>query len=73
MPRTDLSSSLLITSINSSNFQESMSPEMSLHTPLESVRAFAVGSQKMSGVKIAAFVYYNVEDLFPSSLPGENE
>ena len=49
-----------------------MFPKMAIEIPVEWVREYS--DQNMGVVRTVSFLYYNVEDLFPSGFPGrENE
>ena len=48
-----------------------MFPEMSLQIPTELIQLFSNASSARDGIKVIAYLYYNVSHLFPSGKPGE--
>ena len=63
-----------VTTINSSQFTNNTFPEMSLGLPLEIIQRVSNKSLREDGrVRAVSFLYYNVENLFPSGRPGETE
>ena len=59
-----------ITTINSMDFTD-MFPEMSLQIPPELIQRFSNASIASGGVRVIAYLYYEVGHLFPSGKPGE--
>jgi hypothetical protein len=57
----------LITTITSEGLVDDSVPRMSIDIPTELALLF---KNSLSNVRAASFLYHNVEDLFPSSLPG---
>ena len=45
-------------------------PKMSIQVPSELIEKF---DDNDGVVRVVSYLYYNVEGLFPSGLPGENE
>ena len=63
-----------VTTINSSQFTNNTFPEMSLELPPEIIQHVSNKSGREDGrVRAVSFLYHNVENLFPSGRPGENE
>ena len=62
----------LITTISSSDkfTTEEPFPQMSIQIPSELIEMFV---HEDDVVRAVSYLYYNVENLFPSGLPGENE
>ena len=60
-------SKTLTTTINSTDFNDTL-PEMSLQIPRELVRIVDRSGNGSERVRAVAFLYYNVENLFPSGL-----
>ena len=61
------------TFINSEEFiTEQMLPKMSIQIPSELIEMF-VDRDDVVRPRAVSYLYYNVEYLFPSGLPGENE
>ena len=52
---------------------EEVFPEMSIQVPLELIEMFADSDGNDGVVRTVSYLYYNVEGLFPSGLPGDNE
>ena len=48
-------------------------PKMSIQIPSELSEMFADSDGNDGVVRAVSYLYYNVEGLFPSGLPGENE
>ena len=48
-------------------------PKMSIQVPSELIRMFADSNGNDGVVRTVSYLYYNVEGLFPSGLPGDNE
>ena len=48
-------------------------PKMSIQVPSELIEMFADSDDNDGVVRTVSYLYYNVEGLFPSGLPGENE
>ena len=67
-PEGDASS--LVTTINSADFNDTL-PEMSLQIPHEFVQIVSRSGNGSERVRVVAFLYYNVENLFPSGLQME--
>ena len=60
-----------ITTINSEEFiTEETLPKMSIQIPSELIEMLV---DRDDVVRAVSYLYYNVENLFPSGLPGENE
>ena len=55
------------TTISSSKLVDDSASQMSIEVPLELFRNL----KKQEMVNIVSYLYYNVEELFPSGLPGE--
>ena len=64
--------SSLVPTINSADFNDTL-PEMSLQVPLELVQIVSRSGNASERVRSVAFLYYNVENLFPSGLPNTNK
>lgn len=63
-----------ITTISSEEFiTEELLPKMSIQIPSELIELFADRDGNDGVVRAVSYLYYNVEGLFPSGLPGENE
>ena len=67
-PEGDASS--LVTTINSADFNDTL-PEMSLQIPRELIQIVSRSGNGSERVRAVAFLYYNVENLFPSGLQME--
>ena len=52
------------------NFTD-MFPEMSLQIPSELIRMFSNANSARGEVRVIAYLYYDVGNLFPSGKPGE--
>ena len=48
-------------------------PKMSIQVPSELIEEFADSDGNDGVVRAVSYLYYNVEGLFPSDLPGKNE
>ena len=48
-------------------------PKMSIQVPSELIEIFADSGGNDGVVRTVSYLYYNVEGLFPSGPPGENE
>ena len=48
-------------------------PKMSIQVPSELIEMFADSDGNYGVVRTVSYLYYNVEGLFPSGLPGDNE
>ena len=48
-------------------------PKMSIQVPSELIEMFADSDGNDGVVRTVSYLYYNVEGLFPSGLPGDNE
>ena len=48
-------------------------PKMSIQVPSELIEMFGDSDGNDGVVRTVSYLYYNVETLFPSGLPGENE
>ena len=46
-------------------------PEMSIQIPTELIQRFSNASSASGGVRVIAYLYYDVGHLFPSGKPGE--
>ena len=63
-----------ITTISSEGVRnEEVFPEMSIQIPSELIEMFVDSDGNDGVVRTVSYLYYNVEGLFPSGLPGENE
>ena len=45
--------------------------EMSIQIPAELIQRFSNASSASGGVRVIAYLYYEVGNLFPSEKPGE--
>ena len=59
------------TTISSEDF--GIEEVMSIQVPSELIEMFADSDGNDGVVRAVSYLYYNVEGLFPSGLPGENE
>ena len=48
-------------------------PKMSIRVPSELIEMFADSDDNDGVIRTVSYLYYNVEGLFPSAPPGENE
>ena len=48
-------------------------PKMSIQVPSELIEMFADSDGNDGVVRAVSYLYYNVESLFPSGLPGDNK
>lgn len=60
-----------ITTINSRDFADDSIPKLLMEIPLGLVQAVLNSNEANSNiVRVVSFLFYNVEDIFPSGLPG---
>ena len=63
----------LIETIDSSEFPSFSQPNMSIEIPTNLVRMCNnMSGTGSNGVRLVSFLYENVTELFPSSLPGDD-
>ena len=48
-------------------------PEMSIHILTKLIQRFSNASSASGGVRVIAYLYYEVGNLFPSGKPGEED
>ena len=60
-----------ITTINSTDFD--IFPEMSIQIPPELIQRLSDASSASGGVRVIAYLYYEVGHLFPSGKPEEED
>ena len=62
-----------VTTISSDELVDEDFPKMSIQVLSEMIEMFADSDGNDGMVRVVSYLYYNVEGLFPSGPPGENE
>ena len=73
-PVTQLKDGQYLTTITSEGIlNEEVFPRMTIQIPSELIQVLFESDVNDGVVRAVSYLYYNVEGLFPSGLPGENE